>query len=81
MKLTLESQAVEVPLSDPRFPLARVWKGVTDDGREIMALIACVDSRREADQPRLQADLAELPTELYLSPRQAEYLFGQRRVA
>lgn len=81
MKLTLESQAVEVALADPRFPLARVWKGVTDDGREIMALIACVDSRREAEQTRLAAELADLPTDLYLNARQAEYLFGQRRVA
>ena len=81
MQLTLESQAVEVQLDDPRFPLARVWKGETEDGTPVMALIACVVARPVERQPKLQADLAALPTEVYATAAQAGHLFGSRWVA
>lgn len=80
MQLTLESQAVEVQLDDPRFPLARVWKGETEDGTPVMALIACVVARPIEAQPKLQAALAALPTELYANTREAGYLFGPNRI-
>ena len=81
MKLTLEPQAVEVPLEDPRFPLARVYKGVTEDGRRVMALIACVESRNPPEQPKLTAELAALPTEMFLNSKQTSYLFSRGTVA
>lgn len=32
MKLTLEDQPVTIDLDDRHFPLARLWKGATEDG-------------------------------------------------
>jgi hypothetical protein len=81
MKLILQPQKVEVALSDPHYPLARVWKGVTDDGREIVALIASVDSREPAAQPRLNAELAALRTDLYVQAPEVDCLFPARRIA
>ena len=81
MKLTLESQAVEVALDDGRFPHARIWKGHSADGTPVMALIACVEAVAPETQERLQASLAALPTQMTLTPRQTDYLFATACVA
>lgn len=45
MKLTLEAQKIELRLGDPFYPDARVWKGVTEDGVPVVAVIASLDAR------------------------------------
>lgn len=61
MKLTLEPQEVYRATRDQSFPQLRLWKGVTDDGRPVVALIADVVPCRPEDQPFFEVALNLAP--------------------
>jgi len=60
MKIILEPQHVFVELGDPRFPRARMWRGHTERGVEICALVLYIATRFDSDIAELERELAEV---------------------
>jgi hypothetical protein len=79
MKLTLEADCVFVRLDDPYFSLARQWKGATEDGTPVTALVICVSSRLPDAQPRIDGQLRGLPPpQLYVDSDEAAPMLNRR---
>ena len=81
MKLTLELSAVQVGPDQSKYPNARFGVGKTEDGVSVVAMIFGPVSRSSDGQPRIDAAMAGVRTELFITDQQAEWLLLPRKAA
>ena len=81
MKLTLEVSAVQVGPDQSKYPNARFGVYETEDGVSAVVMIFGPVSRNPEGQPRIDAAMAEIRTELFITDQQAEWLLLPRERA
>lgn len=67
MKITLEATSkIETIRADDKGVPARIWKGKTDSGIEIIAYISIIQVHKDADNSQFEKELREIQTERHL---------------